>query len=133
MRVVGSHSCCQGCRPLGLQEALGVLGLEQPGQVGVGAQRQVGVRTQGHGLSALLLLLLLGSQLPPWVPLEAVGMLAVPLGWAMRVGGEPLPPWTHYYPPTPLCAPQVGLNGGLRSRALQEGEVMVRVVRGGRR
>lgn len=107
---VGCHRRCHGRRSLSLQEALGMLVLEEPGQVGVGPQRQVRVRPQRHRFPALLLLLLLGGQLSPRVPGEAVGVLGRPLGVTVR---EPVPRRAHHNPSRPGRTPQVSLDGRL--------------------
>lgn len=91
-RVVRPHDGRHG--PLGLEESLHLLVLEEPGQVRIRAQGQVRVRAHGEGLS----LLLLCSQLPPGVPGEAGGSLRVALRSRVRMGWKTIPRRSHDNP-----------------------------------
>lgn len=97
-------SCGYCCSPLCLHEALSMLMLEQSGKMWIRSQCQVWVRPKCHSLPTLLVLLLLGCQLPPRVPCEGVWSL----GWSLRWTMEPLS-WTNYQPST--TCPQICING----------------------
>lgn len=66
-----------------------------------------------------MLMLLLGRELPPGVPGEAMWTLWWSLAWTM---GETFSSRTHYQPCSACCAPQIRFNG---PGAVQQGKVLV--------